>query len=136
MDALMASNLEDTSRLGEKLDETSVKDQVKMNRMTCLTQDIKYHVFVRDFHKEDVGDSREEVSDEEYRKSIASKRRLYHFQLKRGLSIDEHMNNYMKLLADLINVDVAIEEEDKAAILLKSLPDEEFETFILILING
>ena len=64
------------------------------------------------------------------------KRRLYCFQLKRELSIDDHMNNYTKLLANLLNVDVAIEEEDKALILLNSLPDEEYETFVLTLING
>ena len=46
------------------------------------------------------------------------------------------MNNYTKLLADLVNVDVVIEEEDKALILLNSLPDEEYETFILTLFNG
>ena len=45
-------------------------------------------------------------------------------------------NNYTKLLTDLVNMDVKIEEEDKALILLNSLPDEEYETFTLILING
>ena len=67
---------------------------------------------------------------------IASERRLYLFQLKKRLVINDHMNNYMKLLADLFNVDVAIEEGDKALILLNSLPDEEYETFVLTLING
>ena len=62
--------------------------------------------------------------------------RLHHFQLKRGISIDEHMNNYTKFLTDLVNVDVKIEEEDKALILLNSLPEEKYETFILTLING
>jgi len=62
------------------------------------------------------------------------KRKFYCFQLKRGLSIDDQMNNYMKLLIDLINVDVVIEEEDKAVILLNSLPDEQYETFVLTLI--
>ena len=62
--------------------------------------------------------------------------RLYGFQLKSEISIDEHMNNYSKLLTDLFNVDVKIEEEDKALILLNSLPEEEYETFILTLING
>jgi len=33
-------------------------------------------------------------------------------------------------------MDVKIEEEDKALILLNSLPKEEYETFILTLING
>ena len=44
----------------------------------------------------------------------------------------------MNFLADLVNVDVVIEEEDKALILLNSLSDEEYgtETFVLTLING
>jgi len=56
--------------------------------------------------------------------------------MKRGLSINEHMNNYTKLLTELVNVNVKIDEEDKAVILLNSLPDEEYETFILTLINS
>ena len=44
------------------------------------------------------------------------KMRLYRFQMKRGLSIDEHMNNYTKLLTDLVIVDVKIDEEDKVVI--------------------
>jgi len=81
-----------------------------------------------------------EILEKKYlMKSIQSrlilKRRLYCFQLKKGLSISEHMNDCTKLLTDLVNVDVDIEEEDKALILLHSLPDEEYETFVLTLIN-
>ena len=46
------------------------------------------------------------------------------------------MNDYTKLLTDLVNVDVDIKKEDKALSLLNSLPDEEYETFIFTLING
>jgi len=42
----------------------------------------------------------------------------------------------MKLFADLVNMDVSIEEEDKTVILLNSIPDEEYESFVLILINS
>ena len=63
------------------------------------------------------------------------KRRLYHLQLKKDISIGEHMNNYMKLLAYLVNVDVVIEDEDNALILLSSLPDEDCETYVLTLLN-
>ena len=56
--------------------------------------------------------------------------------MKRGCSINEHMNSYTKLLTDLVNVDVEIDEEDKTVILLNSLPKEEYETFTLTLING
>ena len=64
------------------------------------------------------------------------KRRLYRFQMKRGCSIDEHMNIYTNLITDLVNVDVKIDEEEKTVILLNSLPEEEYETFTLTLING
>ena len=46
------------------------------------------------------------------------------------------MNNYMKLLTDLANVDEVIKEKDKALILFGSLLDDDYETFILTLING
>ena len=42
----------------------------------------------------------------------------------------------MKLLVDLVNLDAVIEDEDKALILLNSLPNEGYETFVLSLING
>jgi len=41
----------------------------------------------------------------------------------------------MKLLMNLANVDVIIDDKDKALILLSSLPNEGYETFILTLIN-
>jgi len=50
MDALTASNFEDTLRLEKKPVATSEQDWDKMNRTacglirSCLTQDIKYHV--------------------------------------------------------------------------------------------
>jgi len=56
--------------------------------------------------------------------------------MKKELSIDEHINSYTKLLTDLGNMDVKIDEEDKVMILLNSLPEEEYEIFTLTLING
>ena len=103
---------------------------------SCLTQDIKYYVFHETF-----GRQLWEILEKKYlTKSIESrlqlKRRLYRFQMKRGISVNEYMNSYTKLLTDLVNVDVKIEKEDKAVILLNSLPDKEYETFTLTLSNG
>ena len=56
--------------------------------------------------------------------------------MQRGCSINEHLNRYMRFLTDLVNVDVETNEEDKAVILLNSLPREEYETFTLTLLNG
>jgi len=52
------------------------------------------------------------------------------------ISIGEYINNYTKFLTDLTNVDEIIKDEDKALIMLSSLLDDEYETFVLTLING
>jgi len=100
-----------------------------------LTQVIKYHVMTETSVKKiwEILESKYLTKNIENRLHL--KRRL-HFQLKKGISIGECMNNYMKLLVNLANMDVVIEEEDKALILLSSFPDEDYETFVLILING
>jgi len=87
-----------------------------------------------DFCKEYVGDPRSKYLTKRI-DLLHLKIRFYRFQLKKGISIGEHMNDYTKLLADLANMDVVIEEEDKVLILLSSLPDEDYETFVLTLIN-
>jgi len=58
------------------------------------------------------------------------KMRLYRFQLKKGIFIGEHT----KFLEDLANVVEMIDDEDKTIILSSHL-DEEYETFVLTLIN-
>ena len=86
-----------------------------MNRITCdlirpyLTQDIKYHVL-----NETSARQLWEILEKKYlTKSIESrlqlKRRLYYFQMKKGIFVDKHMNSYTKLLTDLVNVDVKID---------------------------
>jgi len=102
---------------------------------SCLTQDIKYHMS----HETSARQLWEILEKKYLTKSIELrlqlKRKLYRFQMKKGLSVDEHMNNYTKILTNLVNVDVKIDEEDKAVIFLNSLPNEEYETFTLTLIN-
>ena len=56
--------------------------------------------------------------------------------MKRGISISEYINIYTKLLANLADLNVVIDDEDKTLILLSSLPDEGYTTFVLTLING
>ena len=65
-----------------------------------------------------------EILEKKYlTKSIESrlqlKSKLYRFQMQRGCSINEHMNSYIKLLTDLVNVDVEINEEDKTVVLIE-----------------
>ena len=116
MDALTALNLKDTLRLEKKRDSTSKEYWDKMNRTacglirSCLTQDIKYHVL----HETSARQLWEILEKKYLTKSIESqlqlKMRLYRFQMKKGLFIDEHINNYTKFFTDLVNMDVKIVE--------------------------
>ena len=68
-------------------------------------------------------------------KSVVSrlqlKSKLYGFQMQRGCSVNEHLNRYMKLLTDLVNVDVETSEENKA-VMLAQRPS----TLVLMMINS
>ena len=142
MDALTTLNLEDSLLYDKKLKEISEKDGNKMNRTTCgiirssLIQDLKYQMMTKIFTMKIW-----EILERKYlTKSIENrlhlKRRLYLIFLKKGISIDEHMINYTKLLTDLAEVDEVIKNEDKSLIMLSSFPDDDHETFVLTLING
>ena len=77
MDALTASNLEDTLRLEKKRTLTAKEDWDKMNRTacglirTCLTQDIKYHVLHETSTKQLWEILKKKVSNEKYRIAVA-----------------------------------------------------------------
>ena len=40
------------------------------------------------------------------------------------MSMNDHVNSFNKILADLLNLDERFEDEDKVLLLLNSLPDE------------
>jgi len=87
----------------------------------------------RNSYKEDLGDPREQDRTKSIENHLHLKRRFYLFQLNKEIFIGEHMNNYTKLHADLANMDDVIKDEDNTFILLSSLSDDDYETFVLAL---
>ena len=80
-----------------------------MNRKACgiiRSYKIQYHVIPETSARK----IREILESKYLTKSIENclhlKRRPYRFQLKKGIPIREHMNDYTTLLADLANVDL------------------------------
>ena len=59
-------------------------------------------------------------------KSLANKlrlkERLYTIRMAEGTSIQSHLNEFNPIIIDLENLDVKIEDEDNAVLLIVSLP--------------
>jgi len=49
------------------------------------------------------------------------KKQLYELRMNKGIAVLEHLNFFKNIISDLLAVDVKIDEEDKALILLSSL---------------
>ena len=80
---------------------------------SCLTKEIKYHVNEASARKIwEILESKYLTKSTENRLHL--KRSFYRFQLKKEISIGEHMNNYKNLLADIANVDEMSKDEDEA----------------------
>ncbi|KAH9805146.1 hypothetical protein KPL71_002341 [Citrus sinensis] len=127
--------------LEEKPDVMDDKEWIKINRQACgtirlcLTKDQKYSVM-----RETSAKKLWETLEEKYMKKslenrLYMKNKLYRFTYTHGMSMNDHVNSFNKILADLLNLDERFEDEDKALLLLNSLPDE-YDHLTTTLLHG
>ena len=62
-------------------------------------------------------------------------KRLFHLQLKSSMSISSHIGEFNKLFFDLLNLDETFKDEQKAMLLIGSLP-HELDHLCITLIHG
>ena len=81
-----------------------------------------------------------EVLKEKYMKKslenrLYMKKILYRFTYESNMSMNDHVNSFNKILADLLNLDEKFEDEDKTLLLLNSLLDE-YDNLTTTLLHG
>ncbi|PSS08126.1 Endonuclease [Actinidia chinensis var. chinensis] len=127
LDVLIQQDLDIT--LEAKPEDMSEKDWAKLNRQACgtirlcLAKDQKYFVMKETSAKELWDKLENKYMTKSVENRLYLKKKLFRFQFKQGTSMHEHLNAFNKILADLQNLDVEIDDEDKALLLLNSLPD-------------
>ncbi|KAF3950225.1 hypothetical protein CMV_023988 [Castanea mollissima] len=139
MDVLVQQELDIT--LEDKIEGMSDKDWENINRQACgtirlcLAKNQKYFV-MRETNAIELW---KKLEDKYMTKSVENclylKKKLFRFQYRAGISMSEHLNDYNKILADLQNLEVDISSEDKALLLLNSLPDN-YDHLITTLLYG
>ncbi|KAL0284885.1 UNVERIFIED_CONTAM: Retrovirus-related Pol polyprotein from transposon TNT 1-94 [Sesamum calycinum] len=88
----------------------------------CLTDEIMYHVM----NLKSPGEVWKKLEIHFMSKSITNKlylkQRLYGLKMQEGSDLVQHVNVFNQIITDLARLDVNIEDEDRAMILLCSLP--------------
>ncbi|KAG8492015.1 hypothetical protein CXB51_015325 [Gossypium anomalum] len=127
--------------LEEKPDKMDDKEWAKINRQTCgtirlcLAKEQKYSV-MRETSTKKLWDTLEEkFLTKSLENRLYMKKKLFRFTYAPGMSMNDHMNSFNKILADLLNLDEKFEDEDKALLLLNSLPDE-YDHLTTTLLHG
>ncbi|KAG8484084.1 hypothetical protein CXB51_023049 [Gossypium anomalum] len=139
LDALCQQELD--IALEEKPNKMDDKEWAKINRQTCgtirlcLAKEQKYSVMWETSVKKLWNTLEEKFLTKSLEDRLYMKKKLYRFTYAHGMSMNDHVNSFNKILVGLLNLDEKFEDEDKALLLLNSLPDE-YDHLTTTLLHG
>jgi len=120
---------------------TSNKDWEEINLKTastiqlCLTDEVMHNVM----DEETVTGLWSKLETLYMTKSLSNKlylkNQLYRLRMNEGTAVLEHLNFFNKVINELLTIDIKIDEEDEALILLNSLP-ESYDHIVTTMLYG
>ncbi|GKC07685.1 retrovirus-related pol polyprotein from transposon TNT 1-94 [Tanacetum coccineum] len=75
------------------------------------------------------------LRDQSFTDRLYLKKKLYTYYISPGIKLGDHIDEFNKLILDLANIDIEIEDEYQALMLLTSLPSS-YENFVETLLYG
>ncbi|CAO2142897.1 unnamed protein product [Urochloa humidicola] len=101
----------------------------------CLSDQIMYYIMDVASAKEIWDNLEEKFMPKTLARKLYLKQKLYGLKMREESDLAEHINVFNQLIADLLEVDVKIEDEDRAIIVLCSLP-KSYEPLVTTLTYG
>ena len=138
-DLLVIQDL-DASLQEEILEDMTDAEWTKLNRQTCgiirscLGKDQKYPFMKVTMTKELWDKLEAKYMKKSVENKIYLKKKLFRFDCKKGISMAKHLDDFNKIITDLLTLDVTINDEDKT-LLLNSLPGS-YEFLVTTLLHG
>ena len=68
-------------------------------------------------------------------KKLNLKRKLYELKMAEGADLAQHVHTFNKIISDLLRIDIKLDDENKAMMLLSSLP-ASYEQLVTTLLWG
>src|SRR6266540_4171121 len=112
-----------------------MKAQASATIRMCVSVQIMYHVMEETSPKKIWDKLDGQFMSKTVTRELYLKQKLFGFKMQEGLDLVEHINAFNQLVADLVKVEVTVEDEDRAIILLCSLPGS-YEHLITTLTYG
>ena len=129
----------DASLQGEMPEDMTDAEWTKLNRQACgiirfcLGKDQKYSFMKVTMAKELWDKLEAKYMKKSVENKLYLKKKLFRFDYKKGISMAEHLDDFNKIITDLLNLDVTINDEDKVLLLLNSL-SESYEFLVTTLL--
>ncbi len=121
----------------EEADWLELQERAVATIRLCLDDDVMQYVIEEESPAEVWKKLEARYMSKSLTNKLYLKRKLYRLRMEEGSDLEQHINAFNQIIGDLKRVEVKFEDEDKALMLLHSLPDSSvYENLITTLTYG